>query len=498
MTSDVSVPAPMPPARQVLASRPPPWLNLSMAQWVPAWLAAAAVGVGVLGDVAVRSGIAGTAGALLVVGTAELLLASGRLVSVQSKVLVALAPVFGVWVMLRSSDWLLPLDLIAAFGLLLLGVSLSRGGSVADLRLGNLAGRLLHAFLHGCAAPQLLIKALPKTSRLRTPMGGALLRGALLALPVLLVLGLLLASADAVFASLITADVDFDPGDAIAHAFVIGAATWVFLWLVRVACAEPAVPLPGIRARLGTVETTVVLGSVIALFGAFAVSQAIAVIGGAEYVQRTTGLTYAEYARSGFFQLLWVAALTVACLLLLRGVADVARAPRRMAVLFGAVCALTLLIVAVAIRRLALYADVFGLTMLRLYCTLFAVWIGVVLVLLALWLARPWARSWFPAAASACGLALLLGLNVVNPEALVARTNLQREAAVPADTSYLGDLSDDAVPTMVSLLPGLEPDARRTLTRRLCQDSDPRPYTGWAAWNRSYAAADAARATVCP
>jgi len=464
-----------------------------MARWIPAWLAAAAVGVGVLGDLAARSGIAGVAGALLIVATAGLLLASGRLASVQSRVLVGLAPGFGGWLMLRSSAWLLPLDLIAACGLLLLGVSLSRGGSVADLPLAGLAGRVLHAVVHGSAAPELLLRALPRASRLRTPMSGALLRGTLLALPVLLVLGLLLASADAVFASLVTADVEL--ADATAHAFAIGTATWLFLWLARVACAEPATPLPGSAKRLGAVEATVLLGSVIALFGAFAVAQAIAVIGGDEYVRRTTGLTYAEYAVSGFFQLLWVAALTVAGLLLLRGVANVAR--RRFAVLFGAVCALTLLIVAVAIRRLALYADVFGLTMLRLYCTLFAVWIGAVLVLLAVWLARPWARVWFPAAASACGLALLLGLNVVNPEALVARTNLQREATLPPDTSYLGDLSDDAVPTIASLLPRLEPGDRRTLTRRLCADGGSRPYTGWAAWNHSHAAADAARTALC-
>jgi len=64
------------------------------------------------------------------------------------------------------------------------------------------------------------------------------------------VLGLLLASADAVFASFVTIDVDLDMTDAMAHAFAIAIATWVFLWLVRVACAQPAAPLRGIRARL--------------------------------------------------------------------------------------------------------------------------------------------------------------------------------------------------------------------------------------------------------
>ena len=50
---------------------------------------------------------------------------------------------------------------------------------------------------------------------------------------------------------------------------------------------------------------------------------------------------------------------------------------------------------------------------------------------------------------------------------------------------------------MVSLLPELEPDARLALTRRLCEDRGTRPFAGWAAWNRSQAAADDARTAVC-
>ncbi len=487
-----------PPRPPVSPPAPPAWMSLDMARWAPAWMSAAAIGVGVLGDLALRAELVGIATAVLVTVTAGLLVFGGGLVSLQSKIIVGLAPVFGVWAMLRGSGWLLPLDLIAAFGLLLLGVSLARGGSAADLPFAGIAGRCWHAFLHGCAALEVLVRSLPSTRRLRGPLSGPILRGVLLAAPLLVLLGVLLVSGDAVFASFVTVDVDLDVGDVIGHVFLVSVATWVFLWLVRVAGAEPAVALPTPRPRLGAVEGTIVLGSVIALFGAFAVSQLVAVIGGDDYVRRTTGVTYAEYARSGFFQLLWVAALTVVAMLLLRACTDVARAPRRFAVLFGTVCALTLLIVVAAIRRLALYQDAFGMTMLRLYCTLFAIWIGVVLVLLAAWLTRRWSRAWFPAAAAACGLALLLGLNAVNPEALVARTNLQREADLRTDTRYLADLSDDAVPTIVGLLPSLEPDVRRQLTTRLCAESRSDRADGWTSWNLARSRADDARAQVCP
>jgi hypothetical protein len=68
-------------------------------------------------------------------------------------------------------------------------------------------------------------------------------------------------------------------------------------------------------------------------------------------------------------------------------------------------------------------------------------------------------------------LVLLLALNVLNPDALIARTNLARAqagAGRPLDVTYLGTgLSADAVPAMLAGLPELK-DA--TLQRGLaCQ-----------------------------
>ena len=70
----------------------------------------------------------------------------------------------------------------------------------------------------------------------------------------------------------------------------------------------------------------------------------------------TAGLTYAEYARSGLFQLLAVAVITLGVLLLLRAATDLASPGRRAT--FTAVTelavALTLVVVVVAVRRLNL------------------------------------------------------------------------------------------------------------------------------------------------
>lgn len=472
-----------------------PWYVAPVVRPITGRLLACTLAVGCLGDLALRSGIVGLGGALLVAATAVVLLASGRITNTHGLALVAAAPVFGMWIALRTSAWLLPFDVIAAGVLLALGASLGERGSLTDLPFARLAA-------HGCDA---IAQAVLAPLFARRPDAAAhagvgrrarrlpIIRGAALALPVLAVLGALLASADAVFASFFSVDVD---GLSLTlHAVFISVSTWAMLWLLRVASVAQPHPLPAVGARLGTTEVTVVLGSVIGLFATFAASQLVAVSGGADHVLETAGLTYAEYARSGFFQLLWVAGLTVGGLLMLRSLT----ASPRFVPLAEAVIALTLAIVVVAFRRLALYEDAYGLTMLRLYCSIAAVLIGVVLVLVGASLAGVGrGRAWLPGAIGGLGLAVLLGLNVVNPEAIVVRHNLGRDpAAVAPDPAYLADLSDDAVPAIVALLPTLDLKTQDALRAAVgCVDAND-AFRGWAAANLSKSHAADARANLC-
>ena len=476
------------------APRPAP-LDLGLGTRRPAdrRVLVAAAAAAALTDLAVRSGVRGLAGSVLVVAVVAGLLATGRLDNPQARALAAAAAVFGVFLTLRASQWLLPLDVVACAGLLVLAASLAGDGSVLDLPFPDLAVRAGHALAHGLAAPAYL--AAPAAGR----RPSALLRGIALAVPLLAVLGLLLASADAVFAGF------FDwwsPVTLLAHAALVAVGAWGMGGLLRLSSADPPPPTPPLlRAKVGAVEATVVLGSLVALFIAFAAAQLVALAGGADHVLRTAGLTYAEYARSGFFQLLAVAAITLVALLGLRG----ATAPgteaerRRLTVLAEAVVALTLVIVGVALRRLALYEHAFGLTMLRLYSSCFAAWIGVVMVLVACAIAGAGRRrAWLAAAAAGTGLTLLLSLNVVNPEAVVARHNLARATSTQrVDPGYLGALSDDAVPALVAGLDRLPEPARSQVLAAVCGGDEP-PFSGWWATNTARRRAVEARRRVCP
>ena len=92
----------------------------------------------------------------------------------------------------------------------------------------------------------------------------------------------------------------------------------------------------------------------------------------------TAGLTYAEYARSGFWQLLVVTGLTFVVVGTRLEGRRRAHATRRLVLRFllGALLCLTLVVLVSALHRLRLYEDAFGLTRLRLLAEGIALWLG--------------------------------------------------------------------------------------------------------------------------
>lgn len=436
----------------------------------------AAIAVAVAFDLAVRAAILGVGGALAI-GVACLgLAATGRVRDRQSILLLAAVPLFAVWLVLRASGWLIPLNVIASCGLVLLACSLSTGGSLWDVSLPSVAARAMQAITQAVFAPAFLFAGVSRERR-RT---AGLVRGIVVAIPVLLVFGALLASADAVFASF----VDFDLTDLIQHGVALAFAFLAMGWLLRLASVEH-VDVPDVRGpKLGPQEWTVVLVGVNAMLGTFAVARLIALSEGGRAIIETAGLTYAEYARSGFFQLLAVAVLVVGVVAVLRATAEVRNSSERtrFVVLSLGVVVLTLALVVSAFHRLFLYEEAFGLTMLRLYAQTAIVWVGFVLVFLGLWIAGVGGRrTWVWSAAGVTALVMLFAMNVLNPEAFVVRHNVAHQRATSFDPSYLDEVGNDAVPELMK---------HEQTKSHVCDVADVRMgLRGWAAYNRSVAAA---------
>lgn len=261
----------------------------------------------------------------------------------------------------------------------------------------------------------------------------------------------LFATADAAFAHLLgelvpEQAIDLPAARAATWAGVIGIGG-ALLWAGRVPAVGPA---PGATRRLGPTESLVPLVALIALFAVFVALQLTALYAGNDYVLRTAGLTYAEYAREGFAQLLAAAALTLAV------IAAAARWGTVNRLLLGALCALTLVVLASALTRLGLYMDAYGFTRLRLSAHAAILWLGgIFAVLLIAGAIRR--MGWLPRATVALTGLTVLAFAISNPDRRVAERNLDRDG--PVDERVLRELSADAAPGLpCRLVTEPEPD----------------------------------------
>jgi len=457
----------------------------------------AALLIGVIADQALRTGTFGLGASLTLVIAATVAITAGRLQRVESRILVAAAAVFALWLTLRASPWLLWPDLLASLGLLGLAASFAVRGSIADLGIAELVARGFHAVVQLIAGVGFVARPAVQ-SRGRISAAAPVLRGILIAVPVAALIAALLASADPVFASFFHLDIDL--GTLLLDVFFLAAGAWCAAGLLRLAASEPIERIGGPVWRLGATEALVVLAVLDAVFAAFAVAQVLAATGAAAETLRSAGVTYADYARNGFFQLLWVSGITLALLVLFSRISNFAERNARLAftVLACFAIAMTLLIDVVAFRRLSLYEEAYGFTMLRLYSHVFAVWLGVVFVLLAAEFLGAWrSRRWFVGATMTTALVVLLGLNVASPEALVVALNTSHaQAAHKIDSEYLAELSSDATPALLASRDQIDAALRAQVTNAACAGS--RSYAPpWAAFNAADAQAATARHAGC-
>jgi len=246
--------------------------------------------------------------------------------------------------------------------------------------------------------------------------------------------------------------------------------------------------------RLGLAEWALPIGCLVVLFGAFVAVQFAVLFGGERHVLETAGLDYADYARSGFWQLVAVSVLTLAVL------AGVTRWARREAkadrvllrVLLGLLCALSVVIVISALFRMYTYQKAYSFTGERIFVMGFELLLGTVFVMIAAAGVR-WRGAWIPRLTVALAAALLLTLAVINPEDYAARRNIARyEETGKIDAWYLRALSADATPALATL-----PDAVRrcTLSWIAADLKDPDP---WYAWNLGRARARATLDRIGP
>lgn len=191
------------------------------------------------------------------------------------------------------------------------------------------------------------------------------------------------------------------------------------------------------------------------LYGFFIAVQFTVLFGGPEYLERVSGLTYAEYARSGFFQLVFVAGLNLTLVLTaLQLGKQEEKGQRMLRVLATTLILMSGVILYSAAYRMTLYVSVYGLSFKRFLTYWGMVILGIFLVLALL---KVWKRNFsYFKVAFAVSVAGWLVLNFCNVDRLVARYNValyQQEQTDVIDLNYLvNNLSYDALPEAEALL----------------------------------------------
>jgi len=414
----------------------------------------------------------------------------------QPLVILVVVASIAVMLMTRESGWLrLGLLFLAAVGLLTAAM-LAKRGSLFNVPVTSMMTAAIDTVLHSLLTIPWLARGLrvqvPDRSHLRPAV---IARVTLIIIPMLAVVALLLASADVFFARVIA----FDPTSAIVFTVLATFGAFCCSLLLRLANLAAPPPQPTTRVEVSVLETTIALVGLTLVLGMFVGLQWFAELSAGQDALTSRGIDLADHARSGYMQLL------VAVLIVTTTLITIDRLGRRRGGTTGLLQRLlslivigeTLCVLAITVRKIVLYCDAFGLTMLRLACAAGAVWIAIVLTLTALSLVGFWAhRSWLPGAAGVALFAVTLSFAALNPQRVVVEYNLAHASTVPLDMRYLTSMSSDAVPTLVAAMPKLSEADAAYVQRRLCKRyAAPVARTNW---NFSWQNAKNALEPVCP
>jgi hypothetical protein len=291
----------------------------------------------------------------------------------------------------------------------------------------------------------------------------AVLRGLLIALPIVAILAGLLSSADLIFAARLDEFVQLFRLEKLpeyifrAIYILVGAyaLAGVFLHAGFKSQDEKLVGVekPLVPAFLGFTEAAIVLGAVNLLFAIFVFIQFQYFFGGQTNIG-VEGYTYAEYARRGFGELVGVAVISL--LLFLGLSAIVKRQDSTQRWIFSGLGLLLVALVGVmltsAFQRLVLYETVYGFTRLRTYTHVFMIWLGILLAVVVVLDLLHKERA-FALAMVLASIGFGVSLTLINVDAFIVRHNVARAVqGETLDAGYLSTLSSDSVPGLVAAL----------------------------------------------
>jgi hypothetical protein len=285
-------------------------------------------------------------------------------------------------------------------------------------------------------------------------------RGILIAIPILLVFSALLSSADLVFAQRLDSLVAMFRLEKLPEYIfrtiyiLIGAYLLVGVFLHASLSSKNEKLIgedkPLNTSLLGFTEAGIVLGSVATLFAMFVVIQFQYFFGGLVNIH-LDGYTYAEYARQGFGELITVAFFSLLLFLGLSGITRRETSTQRnvFSGLGITVVVLVGIMLVSAFQRLVLYEAAYGFSRLRTYTHVFMLWLALLLAVVVVLEILRRERLFAFSVLLAC-LGFAVSLTLINVDGFIVRQNVQRAVeGHELDVAYFASLSSDSIPVLV-------------------------------------------------
>lgn len=411
-------------------------------------------------------------------------------------ILLVLLIFFSTMVFVRSSGLLIFLNVIASLLLLLVITEISFSGKVKSFSIEDYIKIffLPFKFIHPLFQTLSNLFSLRDATKDRKVFS-QIVKGVLMAIPALFVFLLLFSSADLIFQKYVSYLINIDNALEIFFRFIlilivmivfIGAYTYSF----REKEGRIIAQQNSKNYTIGHIESSILLGSVNFLFFVFILVQFTYLFGGESNIA-IQGFSYAEYARRGFFELIAVAVISLFLLLTTEKYVIEKETEHRLGfkILSTTLVILVILIMASAFIRLSLYEEAYGFTALRLYSHAFIILLAVIFCLLIYKIYQDRRENTFVLRVFLSIALFIVVMNFLNPDAFIARRNIERfDANGKLDIYYLSRLSDDAISDIIKVLNISNEDLRKSFARELywrVKNSDSLYFSQWQSFNIS-------------
>ncbi len=375
---------------------------------------------------------------------------------------------FSVMIFCRSSSFLTFFNILFSLFLIFLFFTLFSEKNLLDFNLSKYfifpLSFILNSFKKSARFIDKIINQNQIGRGFGSPRFKSAIRGIIISIPILAVFIWLLSSADIVFQKyldrLLEINIDLE---IVLRILIVSVASCFFIGVFAKAFAnnksESSLAKNNQSKFLGSIESSIVLGSVGLLFLVFIIIQFFYLFGSKEYVWGIEQyITYSDYAKKGFGELI---AVSIISFLLIYAIDKFGKRENLgqknlFKILSGILVFEIFVIMASAFSRLSLYVDGYGYTFSRLLAFVFLIGFSFIFLIFLYKIILEKKEGLFLYSVFWLIILFFVGINILNPDAFIAKENIKRyiqknQQWEGLDVRYLVRLSDDAVPEIVKI-----------------------------------------------